>query len=320
MKKHTIILIIIAAALVFVGGIMFGGVMTAVKWDFTKLSTTKYETNTHKITDTFKNISVDTDTADIVFLPSAEGECSVVCVEENNMKHSVAVENGALIIKLTDTRKWYQHIGLHFGTPKITVYLPAGEYGALKTVADTGDLSLPQDFSFESLDILESTGDVKSAAAVSGDVRITASTGKINFTGKSAGSLTLTTSTGDISVGGTTCAGDVNITVSTGKTSLSDISCKSVVSRGSTGRIGLKNVVATEKFSIKRSTGNVTFDSSDAAEIYLQTDTGDVFGTLLSEKVFITETSTGKINVPKSISGGRCEISTSTGDITISIK
>lgn len=320
MKKHTIILIIIAAALVFVGGIMFGGVMTAVKWDFTKLSTTKYETNTHKITDTFKNISVDTDTADIVFLPSGEGECSVVCVEENNMKHSVAVENGALIIKLTDTRKWYQHIGLHFGTPKITLYLPAGEYGALKTVADTGDLSLPQDFSFESLDILESTGDVKSAAAVSGDVRITASTGKINFTGKSAGSLTLTTSTGDISVGGTTCAGDVNITVSTGKTSLSDISCKSVVSRGSTGRIGLKNVVATEKFSIKRSTGNVTFDSSDAAEIYLQTDTGDVFGTLLSEKVFITETSTGKINVPKSISGGKCEISTSTGDITISIK
>lgn len=319
MKKHTIILIIIAAALVLVGSIIFGGVMTVMNWDFTKLSTVKYETNTHKIIDAFRDISVDTDTADIVFLPSAQGGCSVVCVEESNMKHSVAVENGALSIKLTDTRKWYQHIGVNFGTSKITVYLPAGEYGALKTVADTGDLSLPNDFSFESLDILESTGDVTSAASVSGDVRITASTGKINFAGKAAGSLTLATSTGDISVSNTACEGDVNITVSTGKTSLSNVSCKNVVSRGSTGRITLKNVVAAEKFSIKRSTGKVTFDGSDAAEIFVETDTGDVSGTLLSEKVFITETSTGRINVPKSISGGRCEISTSTGNIIISI-
>ena len=37
----------------------------------------------------------------------------------------------------------------------------------------------------------------------------------------------------------------------------------------------------------------------DGFEIKISTDTGDVSGTLLSEKVFITSSDTGKIKVPK---------------------
>ena len=62
------------------------------------------------------------------------------------------------------------------------------------------------------------------------------------------------------------------------------------------------------------------FENSDAAQISVKTSTGDVTGTLLSEKVFITETSTGTIRVPKTITGGKCEITTSTGNIKIDIK
>ena len=82
----------------------------------------------------------------------------------------------------------------------------------------------------------------------------------------------------------------------------------------------MKNVVATGTISIKSDTGDVRFEGSDAIEISVKTDTGDVTGTLLSEKVFITETATGRVNVPKTTSGGKCEITTETGDINISIK
>jgi len=41
---------------------------------------------------------------------------------------------------------------------------------------------------------------------------------------------------------------------------------------------------------------------------------------LLTDKVFITKTDTGSINVPDSITGGRCEIKTDTGDIKITVK
>jgi DUF4097 and DUF4098 domain-containing protein YvlB len=81
----------------------------------------------------------------------------------------------------------------------------------------------------------------------------------------------------------------------------------------------MKNLTAKEKLSIERSTGDVIFEGCDAGEIYVKTDTGDVKGTLLSEKVFLTDTDTGKISVPKTITGGRCEVSTDTGDIELSI-
>ena len=96
--------------------------------------------------------------------------------------------------------------------------------------------------------------------------------------------------------------------------------CKNVVSNGNTGAISLKNVIAAEKFSIERSTGDVKFDGCDAAEIFVKTDTGDVTGSLLSNKIFVVEADTGSVDVPKTATGGKCEITTDTGDINISIK
>lgn len=40
---------------------------------------------------------------------------------------------------------------------------------------------------------------------------------------------------------------------------------------------------------------------------------------MLSEKVFIAETDTGGVKLPGTTSGGTCKITTSTGDIKISL-
>ena len=63
----------------------------------------------------------------------------------------------------------------------------------------------------------------------------------------------------------------------------------------------------------------MTLSDCDASEIFVKTDTGDVRGTLLSEKVFIIKTSAGDVSVPETVTGGKCEISTDTGDIKIGI-
>lgn len=277
MKKSTKIWLITATSLVALGCIMFSVAMTKIHWDFTKLSTVKYETNTYEVTDDFNSISMLTDTADILFVQSDDKICKVVCYEMSDMKHTTTVQNNTLTINVTDEREWYDHIGITLGSPKITVYLPKTEYDSLAIKEDTGDIEVPKDFKFGSIDI--------------------------------------STSTGDITITGVTCEGDIVINVSTGKANLTDIKCKSFISDGSTGDISLKNVIATEKFSIERSTGDVKFDACDATEIWVETDTGDVTGKLLSEKIFITQTSTGDVHVPKSTNGGKCEITTSTGDI-----
>ncbi len=319
MRTKTKVWLIIAASLVLIGCILFGAVMSMLKWDFTKLSTGEYEKNDYKIYEDYQSISIITDTADIVFVPCESTTTTISCYEQKSNMHSVSVKDGTLEIEIVDTRKWYEYIGINFGTPKITVHIPEGEYGKLSVKASTGDVEIPEVFKFRSIDISVSTGDVKNNASALEGVKIKTTTGNICIEDISTGSLDLTVSTGKVIVSGVTCQENVTVGLSTGKAYLTDIVCKSLISSGSTGDISLDNVIASEKFSIERSTGDVKFIRCDAAEIYVITDTGDVTGNLLSNKVFISNTDTGRVDVPKSVDGGRCEIITDTGNIIITV-
>ncbi|MBE6757615.1 MAG: DUF1700 domain-containing protein [Ruminococcaceae bacterium] len=308
---------IAAAVLCLVGVGAFLGSMTAMGWNFTRLSTEKYETNDHRITEDFKAISITTNTADIQLVPAEDETVSVRCCESSKLKHTVSVENGTLCIAVADTRKWYDYIGIHFGTPKITVSLPQGDYGALSITTDTGAITLPKAFAFQSIRTKGSTGNVTVLASAVEEMRIRTKTGNICLDGVSADSLDLSVSTGKVTASHVTCNGAVTIGVSTGKTHLANVRCQSLASGGSTGNLRLTDVIAAADLTIERTTGDVVLDGCDAAEITVITDTGDVSGTLLSDKVFLVSTDTGRVDVPKSISGGRCEISTDTGDVRL---
>ena len=320
MSRRLKIWLIAAASLMVVGGIVFAGVMTVFKWDFTRLSTKSLVTNTHTVTEAFTSISVNTDTAEVEFVPSNGDTCAVVCHEYEKELHSVKVADGTLKIELRDTRKWYDYIGINFGTSKITVQIPQGEYGALTVKTQTGSTTVPQDFRFESIKVTQSTGHIKCYASASGAVSLKTTTGHIRVRGITAGSMDISVSTGEIRVRSAAVDGDIKLKASTGDAELTDVTCKNMVSSGSTGDLSLENVVLSGSLRDKRSTGDVELDGFDAAELVITTDTGDVEGTLLSEKVFIVKTDTGDINVPKTVTGGRCEITTDTGDIEIRIK
>ena len=320
MSKKIKLWLITATSFIVAGAIMFVVGMTLNGWDFTKLSTVKYETNAYNIEDGFKSISIETYTSDIKFVLSNDGICRVVCTERENVNHSVVVRNGKLEIKAVDTREWYEYIELGFGSEKITVYLPDAEYASLLIKASTSDITIPKDFKFENIDISVSTGDVETQASASSGMKINTSTGNVSVKDVTSGKINISVSMGNVHLSSVKSDSDIKIKVSTGDSKLKNIECGSVISSGSTGDIELKNVVATKLFSLERSTGNIIFDKCDANEIFAETSTGDVKGSLISDKVFITKTDTGDIDVPKSIVGGRCEITTDTGDIDITIK
>lgn len=285
----------------------------------TACSSRNYETNTYEVNEEFSSISIKTDTADITFVPSDNGICKVSCFEDEKKWHAVEVRDGILFINVVDEKEWYEYIGLNIDNPKVTVYLPKAEYSSLVIKEDTGDIEIAKDFNFEGIDLSLSTGNVKLYASCTEDAKIVSSTGNIYINDISTGSLDISVSTGKVTVSGVTCNGNITVVVSTGKANLTNTVCRNLISRGSTGDILLKNVIATEKISIERSTGDVKFEGSDGAEIFVTTDTGDVEGSLLTDKVFITKTDTGRIRVPGSTSGGRCEITTDTGNIKITI-
>ena len=118
---------------------------------------------------------------------------------------------------------------------------------------------------------------------------------------------------------GVTSDGKLETKTDTGITDITNATCADLYSTGATGSLYLTSVIASGEYHIKRDTGNVRFDGCDAEAIYVETDTGDVTGTFLTDKVFLTETDTGSVDVPKTITGGRCEITTDTGDIKISV-
>lgn len=320
MRTATKIWIGVAVALLLIGMITFEVAISMVEFDLSKLSTVKYETNEYTVEEDYHGISIITDTADVVLILTDEGGTRVVCHEQTKVRHAVRVENGKLTVRVEDTRKWYEHIGIFsFSSPKITVYLPRGAYGALDVKSVTGRVEIPHDLTFESVDIIEHTGGVTLLSSVSGDVKIKTTTGAILVEDVSVGSLELSVSTGRVTVMDVSCAGNLQISVSAGRADLTDVQCRNLTTDGSTGNVKLTRVRAVGMMKIKRSTGNVTLEGVDAAELDIETDTGDVRGSLASEKLFDVESKTGKRRFPDSASGGKCKIRTDTGDIIITI-
>lgn len=316
MRNTTKIWLVIASALVIFGGLIFTIAMDAQHWNFKELSRSKYTTRTLEITEEFSNITLTTSEADIKFVPSTDGTSKITYFDKEEISYTATVADGTIQIQSLDEDKWYYSF-FNFKKPYITISIPASAYGDLKINSDTSDVYIPTNFSFENMDITLSTGDLNSNANVNNLAKIKTSTGDIELENISASTLDLTVTTGDISIKNTTCSGDIKIVVDTGESELNNVKCKSLSSTGDTGDIELEDFIATEKISIERDTGDVQFERSDATELHITTSTGDVKGSLLSDKVFITKSSSGKIIVPKTTTGGICEISTSTGDIKL---
>ena len=281
MKRSTKLWVLLAAFLIALGMILFSFAMQKNSWDFTKLGTKSFVTQSYEIREDFHSVSLHTDTADITFSPSEDGKCKVICLEEEKIQYLVKVMDDTLTIKPLDRRNWYDLIEISFASPKITVFLPEDAYKSIRVWEETGDILL-ENITAESLD--------------------------------------LSTSTGDITVSDVICKNDARIHVSTGKTDLTDLQCKNLNSEGDTGDITINSVIATEKCSIERDTGDIKLINSDAGEFSLETDTGSITGTILSEKIFLAESDTGFIDVPKSTTGGICKVETDTGNIKLEIK
>ncbi|MBO5879591.1 MAG: DUF4097 family beta strand repeat protein [Clostridia bacterium] len=319
MSKKLKISLLFACALVLFSSVVFVAVMSVCGWDFARIADNEAQIVDVEINEDFSNIKFDTLTADIVIRPAADEKCKVTFTVPQKMKHSANVVGETLDISVSDERVWYER-AISFYSTKVILYLPKSDYGMLSVSGSTGDIEIFDSFSFSNLDISLSTGDIECYASVLESVKLIASTADIKIGSLSCGSLEIEVSTGDIEVCDLICSGDATITVSTGKINLKNVSMNNLTSIGDTGDISLESVVAFDKFYIKRTTGDVSFDKCDAAEIYVKTSTGDVEGSFMSSKLFFAESRSGKNDVPKGTSGGICEITTTTGDIKITVE
>lgn len=251
--------LIIATVLVACGITVFAGVMSINHWNFTILNTDDLISNEYYITDSFYDISINYGTADIKFVMSKDDKCRVAVKEYSKEKHNVHVENDTLTIEYKDTRKWYEHIGIRFGSPEIIVYLSKTSCYNLLINGSTGDVTIDSLYMLISnIDISTSTGDININMASCENMNIKSSTGDINITDTNCiNKLKITASTSDIHFGYPFRAGTIDIKVSTG-----DV----------TGFIS-----SPHKFIVTTSTGDIEVPKDSSNKICkITTSTGDV--------------------------------------------
>ena len=180
MRKRTKIWLVIATFLMLVGGMIFAVVMTMLGWDFMKISTVKYETNHYEIGEEFENISIQTNTTDVIVVLSDNEKCEVKCYEEQLATHSVAVKDNTLTVEVNNEKSVWDHVEVNFGSPKITVYIP-------------------KEFTIQNVDIELSTGDVTvKDINCKGNMAIRVSTGDVYIEKSDASEIFIKTSTGDV--------------------------------------------------------------------------------------------------------------------------
>jgi DUF4097 and DUF4098 domain-containing protein YvlB len=319
MKAKLIITLVIAAGLIFLGitVVIVGFSMSG--FDIKKLTTDPEVTNYVTIDQDFNSIIIDATTADLKILPSTDGKCKIDLVERKNLYFMPSVENGILTVNEVDDRKWYEHIGISWGNMSITLYLPKEQYNSLTVELTTGKAEIDSAFEFGKVAVKATTGSVKCEAKVTESLAIKCTTGLIYASGAEVDTLSLKASTGAIELCKSSCR-TLEIEATTGSIKLSEISGTGDFDiEATTGKINLSDVVTEGDLTIEADTGDISFKRCDAANLDLTTDTGDIEGSLLTSKVFFYETDTGDVDIPRTTEGGKCNIETDTGDITVTI-
>ncbi len=289
--------LIAAAILVVLGLISCGVAYAALGFNFNKLETAEYVTNTYEVSDPFNNINIKADTEKINLVYAKDGICKVVCVENVNDLHDVRVEDNNLKIS-RKTVNGTTNFSFGFNDQSITVYLPEYQYGNINIISDTGKVDIPVGFGFDNIEVKTDTGYIMCNASANQIASFTTDTGAIKLTEMNADSMSIKSDTGYISLSDIT-SGDLNL-------------------KSDTGKVDLKNTIAGT-LNVNTNTGSIKFDMSDADSIRASSDTGSITGTLLSDKIFKTQSDTGKITVPASGDGGDCELITNTGKIDIEV-
>ena len=354
MKKSVSIALIIGGALAFVGSILFLISLFLMNFDFNNLTIPQespLEVN-REFSDEIRSIVINDSTANISISKSYDDDACYVSYPDGTKRYHLAtVKDGVLTIEEIDNRTWKDHIffGITPSTPSyVSIFLPEGEYESLSIYASTGTIYVGSEFTFNKTYIDLSTGEINYNAKTVSELTLDVTTGDITIKDVSVGetatlnvkaksttgeiimdsivakSLNAKTSTGGIHMSKVLVypteeaeSGTMNLGATTGDISLNYCQSESFVSNSSSGDIEINNSTVTNA-DINTSSGNVEISNSRCTNLKIETSSGRVNGSLLNKPIFITNTSSGTIKIPKELYGteGTCEVNTSSGNIT----
>lgn len=319
MKKGKKIALIAAGCMILVGLVMAAGGLAAARFDVSGLNTVSLETNTYEIEEAFHHISIDGAGSDVRLYPWEEDTCKVVCTEEDDVTFEMEVKDDTLHIVRHNSGVRILHFGVFLEETGISVYLPEKAYGSLVILTSSGNVTVPEEFQFASADVRSTSGEIKMLASIGGSLSAQSQSGNIQVGNASPETLEAKSTSGEITIEAVKTKAEIQVKSTSGDVTLTDVEGKAIAATTTSGEITLSRVVLAENIQLKSTSGDIELRDSDGAELSIQTTSGKVSGTLLSEKIFRIDTTSGDTNVPPSASGGKCEVTTRSGDVDFQI-
>ncbi len=344
MKKTKKCALFVALVMMIAGAAIFFIAFAIAGFKFQNLSTEKIVTQNAEIKEPFQRISISSYEYDLNILKSEDNKCRVIFTGNEKQPLVCNVKGMELVIDLHNTKKWYENIGstFQFASQKdtgIRVYLPQKEYEAIYASSYSGDIIIDSGFSFGEANFDTSSGNIKASGMTDHKLDIQSYSGKIDISEISASdiinigtqsgtinvekvnayNIAVNSYSGKVSLENLIAKGSLSIETQSGNVALSG-SADSVTVNTYSGRINLENAIAKMSLSVETQSGNVVLNGCDAGEISVDTYSGSVSGTLLSDKIFVTSTYSGSVNVPVSSGTEICTISTQSGNINVLVQ
>lgn len=258
---------------------------------------------TFEVEEPFSGIWVNSPDCTVRLLPAPDGKCRVVFAHRDKSVYTVAVEHHTLTVQRQDRRGWLERLRASSSTGgELNLYLPGQVYQGLTVQTISGNVIIPQDFQFQTAAVHTVSGSVRFSAGVQEAVKVKTVSGEIAVSQLDHPTLLLTAQS---------VSGDIT---------LSQIQCAVLNTASTSGDINLSTLVARDSIHIKSVSGDVKLTGCDGDTLKIKTTSGDISASLLTPKMFSAHTTSGDIHVPASTSGGACNLTTLSGDISCTIQ
>lgn len=317
-KKHIfnkVFLIVGAVALTAAIALFVGG-MTAVDWDFKKLSTVHFIQKEFTAEEAPSSLTVRYTSANVQIRHEEREGVLVSYPVRTDMEGrekaqvDVGIDNGKLTIR--EKKSGFDFFAFQLETPVLTVTLPANAPCALDIRTESGDISLSSAGQIQGTDMafVSENGDIdvrpQGGISLTGEMKFESGSGDVSAANISAKALTFTTDVGDAAV--------------------ENVQAETVSVTTDVGDALLKGKIDAGTLRIRTDVGGVLFAEdclADAQKIDIATDVGDVKvrGALAGARedytLFLTA-NVGSSNFPSGGEGARqVTIVTDTGDISL---
>lgn len=296
MKRH--LSTIVASALAVSALTLLGtGLAASADWrGYTPMVTKNYS-----VSGSFSSISVTEYYADVELRVSRDGSTSVTTRDTEDVTHTVQVINGTLTVSRPEPSLGQRVFHDDDNEPKVILYLPAGDYGALTVNTTSGDVESSRQLNFATANLTTASGDIEIAGSVTQSLVFHSTSGDVDISSPAAGAVQVNTTSGDVELTGASIQSLSALTVS--------------------GDVDLERTTASGVIEINTTSGDIDLERSDAASLTLSTTSGDVEGSLLTGKTFSASSTSGRVSVPASTAGaGACNVSTTSGSIRLTVR